>query len=309
VCGFGYVRIRHSGKNGVSGLVKFNAVKHRLKKGEFMATYLLKWNPLLFPWEDLEECIKEVEDYGYFECAWSCGNTKKILPGDRLFLIRLGKEPRGIVASGWAVSKVLKRSHWNYNERKRSRTALYVVARFDTLLDPEKKIFPLAWLKRGIYKKRCWDSQGSGISIPDDVARQLEKDWAKFLKRPIPFIDIVFAEEAETARTYNEGAKKQITVNIYERNAEARAKCIQHYGTNCSVCGFNFEDMYGDIGKGFIHVHHLKPLSKIGRNYKLDPITDLRPICPNCHAMIHQRDPAYSINQLKAILKKKSKRR
>jgi predicted HNH restriction endonuclease len=67
--------------------------------------------------------------------------------------------------------------------------------------------------------------------------------------------------------------------------------------------------MYGDIGKGFIHVHHLKPLSKIGRNYELDPITDLHPICPNCHAMIHQRDPAYTINQLKAIIKKKSKRR
>jgi len=111
--------------------------------------------------------------------------------------------------------------------------------------------------------------------------------------------------EAEVPQTYKEGAKKRIEVNVYERSPEARAICIQHYGLNCSVCGFNFEETYGEIGIGFIHVHHLKPLSEIGKDYKLNPITDLRPICPNCHAMIHQRSPAYTIDELRAILRKK----
>ena len=71
----------------------------------------------------------------------------------------------------------------------------------------------------------------------------------------------------------------------------ARKKCIEHYGAKCAVsnCGFDFEKLYGDIGKGFIHVHHLTQLSDIGQGYEVDPIKDLRPVCPNCHAMLHQK--------------------
>jgi 5-methylcytosine-specific restriction protein A len=245
-----------------------------------MATYLLTWNPARWQWEDLEESIKEIERHGYHEYSWSCGVTKKIRPGDRVFLIKLGVEPRGIVASGWAVSEVYRDRHWDRQARK-GKTALYIDVHFDTILDPDKEIFPRAWLDNGIYKKMHWEPQASGVTIPDEVAEQLERDWAKFLKRPVPFREVVFAEEAEVARTYNEGAKKQITVNAYERSPAARAICIQHYGLNCSVCGFNFEETYGEIGIGFIHVHHLKPLSEIGKDYKLNPITDLRPVCPN----------------------------
>jgi len=67
----------------------------------------------------------------------------------------------------------------------------------------------------------------------------------------------------------------------------ARQQCIEHYGSRCSVCDFDFEQVFGERGRGFIHVHHLKPLSEIQDEYEIDPIQDLRPICPNCHAMIH----------------------
>lgn len=247
-----------------------------------------------------------VEKRGYFEGRWSCGVTRKILPDDRVFLIKLGAEPRGIVASGWAVSKVYEDRHWDIQARAKGKTALYIDVHFDTILDPEKEIFPRAWLDNGIYAKMHWEPQASGVTIPDDIAEQLERDWAQFLKRPVP-LKVVFAEEAEVARTYSEGAKKQVAVNTYERSAAARAICIQHYGLDCSVCGLNFEEVYGEIGIGFIHVHHLKPLSQIGKDYKLNPITDLRPVCPNCHAMIHQRNPAYTIDELKAILRTRKK--
>jgi len=101
-----------------------------------------------------------------------------------------------------------------------------------------------------------------------------------------------------------EGALKQIIVNAYERNQIARKQCIDEYGYTCSVCGFDFEAVYGMIGTGYIHVHHLKPLSEIKEEYKVDPINDLRPVCPNCHSMIHKAN--YSIEQLRDIIRKQA---
>lgn len=100
---------------------------------------------------------------------------------------------------------------------------------------------------------------------------------------------------------YIEGATKTITVNGYERNREARQMCLKVHGCICSVCDFNFEQEFGEIGKGFIHVHHLKPLAEIGNEYELHPVEDLRPVCPNCHAMLHRKRPAYSIEELQQI--------
>jgi len=88
-----------------------------------------------------------------------------------------------------------------------------------------------------------------------------------------------------------EGTKKPVTVNIYERNPKARKLCLEKYGYVCSVCEFDFEKKYGDIGKNFIHVHHLKSLHEIGNAYEVNPIKDLRPVCPNCHAMLHRKNP------------------
>lgn len=105
---------------------------------------------------------------------------------------------------------------------------------------------------------------------------------------------------------FHEGAVKKVLVNNYERNPCARKKCLDHYGVDCVVCGFNFEKTWGAIGRGYIHVHHLKELSEIGERYLLDPINDLRPVCANCHAMLHKRRPAYSINELKEMLIEKS---
>ena len=111
------------------------------------------------------------------------------------------------------------------------------------------------------------------------------------------------AEEIQNPELYLEGVSKKIFINIYERNTKARLKCISHYGLKCSVCKFDFEKYYGEIGKNYIHVHHIKPLASIGKKYKLDPIKDLRPICPNCHAMIHRTNETLTISQLKSYLK------
>ncbi len=111
-------------------------------------------------------------------------------------------------------------------------------------------------------------------------------------------------DELDEMEEFYEGAVKSIKVNAFERDQKARNICIEHYGAKCEVCGMTFESRYGEVGKGFIHVHHLKPLSEIGAEYKVDPINDLRPVCPNCHAMLHMRKPPYSIDEVKDMIKK-----
>jgi hypothetical protein len=95
-----------------------------------------------------------------------------------------------------------------------------------------------------------------------------------------------------------EGAQQQVYVNRYERSPKARRACIKYYGHRCMVCETDFEQAYGPIGRGYIHVHHTVPLSDIGARYKVGPVRDLRPVCPNCHAMLHREEPALSIREL-----------
>jgi len=113
----------------------------------------------------------------------------------------------------------------------------------------------------------------------------------------------VFGEETIDSSKLEEGNVRQILVNVHERSLYARDSCIKHHGAACKVCGFNFEDIYGEIGKDFIHVHHLRPLKGIDARYQVDPEKDLVPLCANCHAMAHRRNPSYSVDELKQILK------
>ncbi len=110
-------------------------------------------------------------------------------------------------------------------------------------------------------------------------------------------------EEIKKTDDLFEGAVRTISVNAYERNLIARRQCIEHYGTNCCICGFNFGKVYGEVAFGYIHVHHLRQLSDIGNEYVVDPIVDLRPVCPNCHAVLHCRIPAYSIQEIQKFLR------
>lgn len=84
-----------------------------------MATYLLTWNPKRWQWNNLQESITLLERQGYYEDTWSCGRNTKIVKGDRLFLIRLGTEPKGICGSGWVTSKnFFEYRHWDKQKRQ-----------------------------------------------------------------------------------------------------------------------------------------------------------------------------------------------
>ncbi|MGN2392265.1 HNH endonuclease [Pelomicrobium sp. G1] len=119
---------------------------------------------------------------------------------------------------------------------------------------------------------------------------------------PSPNFAVVSQNNIAVGAELMEGALRRVMSSEYERNPAARRACIEHYGTACFVCGFSFEATFGELGRGFIHVHHLTPVSSVGANHAVDPINDLRPVCPNCHAMLHREDPPLTIEALRTYL-------
>lgn len=100
-----------------------------------------------------------------------------------------------------------------------------------------------------------------------------------------------------------EGGVVQIVGNRYERSSVNRAACIEIQGDICKVCGFNFGTVYGEIGKGFIEVHHIEPVSGLQQGTVVNPASDLVPLCANCHSMIHRKSPPYTVEELKTMIR------
>ena len=138
-------------------------------------------------------------------------------------------------------------------------------------------------------------------SFAIDIDRQLNQKIATG-KGGIHVLLGLYPDEANTSDLV-EGGKKRVTVNAYERNPAARRQCLAAHGYKCRVCKILFEEFYGDLGQGFIHVHHLLPVSKKRRASTVDPVRDLCPVCPNCHAMLHREEPPLTPDELAKRLK------
>ena len=264
-----------------------------------MATFVLTWNPDRWPLRGDEEATEELERTiaataggRRVEDTWSVGARKGgIRRGDRAFLLRQHHE-RGIVASGRFASEVFEDEHWDGS----ARMTTYADVEWDAFVAPEDRL-PVEVLKQRVGSVH-WDRiQGSGIVLLPPADAQLEEAWTDHHGR-----GFTSPEELAPNGTYPEGAVTRVEVNRYERDHAARRACIARWGTTCAACGFDFERTYGPIGRGFIHVHHLKELSSVGDGYRVDPLTDLRPVCPNCHAMLHRENPVLTIAQLKERL-------
>ncbi|MCE5280356.1 MAG: hypothetical protein ABFD92_07940 [Planctomycetaceae bacterium] len=145
--------------------------------------------------------------------------------------------------------------------------------------------------------------KGALVITPEDPLRETQTvfPWAA------TFFGITLAllplEPAESAVPVGEaeGAVTLAKVRRYERSRINRAACIEINGVRCCVCGFHFGEQYGRVGDGFIHVHHLEPLSMMQESYVIDPAIHLVPICPNCHSMAHRKTPPYTPAELKEM--------
>jgi 5-methylcytosine-specific restriction protein A len=258
--------------------------------------YLYTWNPLHWSWVDLSDAIYRINNGKPYPIRWSCGNTKKIQIGDVFFLMRLGEDPKGIIACGYVGSAPQALPHWDAEKQAAGLTALRTDMQFRILA--EKPMLSLALLEREFPNVR-WTPQASAMSLPHDVAQSL-------MGRLQELQQFDFSEPVAEVLCL-EGAPKEITLTTYDRSPLARQLCITQHGHKCSVCGFSFKDVYGDWGATYIEVHHLKPISEFAHEHLIDPVNDLRPVCANCHRMLHRDRPVLSIEELQKKIKSVSR--
>ena len=260
-----------------------------------MSSYLFAWNPNRWAWNDLDAQIEQVGIAGNADDRWSSGNTKQLPTGSRFFLIRLGVEPKGIIGSGITITTPSNGPHWDAAKASSGEEALYCDISFDFL--SSDVIVTWEELQKPPFSSFHWGIQSSGIALPEQIADALELLWQSRAGTSIGITP-------SSTGTLPEGAKRTITVSAYERNPLARAACIAHHGHSCKVCGVDLGAKFGSIASGFIHVHHIVPISSIGRSYHIDPIRDLVPVCPTCHAILHRRRPPLSIEEASALLQR-----
>jgi 5-methylcytosine-specific restriction protein A len=255
-----------------------------------MSAYLYTWNPRLWKWVDQPEAICRISDGEDYDIAWSCGNTKKIVSGDIFFLMKLGEQPKGIIGCGYISSPTYSLPHWDEEKARRGLSTLRTDLMFKVLC--EKPIFSIDQLQAR-YPTYNWSPQAGGVSIPDPIADEI---FSEIQQSSIFGFPILTNDEM---RLYVEGKSKAITSMTYDRSPHARQACIEHYGYACCICGFSFEKVYGAVGENYIEVHHLKPIADTDEEYLIDPIKDLRPVCANCHRMLHRQRPPIAIEDLR----------
>ncbi|CAM3165284.1 5-methylcytosine-specific restriction protein A [Williamsia muralis] len=263
-----------------------------------MDSILLTWNPGKWNgWSpDYDTYAAQVRDNGPQEVDWSIGNrTTGIGQGVEAWLfLQGGIDPtrRGILGHA-----TVKSAPWRGTDPKdSSRTTNRIDITWDLLL-PESDLIDVVTLESAAPRTAWRGIRNSGARInPADIPaiRQL---WTAAIPST-PFDD-------EAPGTYPEGSTRTVLVNKYERSRAAREACIAKHGSKCKACGLDFQQMYGDIGDGYIQVHHTVPVSQIGSNYQVDPVKDLVPLCANCHVMAHRRRPdPYTVGELRRRLRR-----
>lgn len=271
---------------------------------------LLTWNPDKWSPEEPRDLQFKQMIEGTIESTpiiqrWSIGSRRFLDVGTRAFLVRQRHE-RGIVASGVVVRGIYDGPHWDGS----GRTVSYVDVRWDNMVTIPNRL-TIEELKSEIPLVP-WDHlQGSGVipearhfadKEPHDASR-IQVLWDRHLQNLGLEVPAISEEITPDSGEHWEGSVSTVMVNKYERSSSARKKCLEHWGYGCAVCGRTMEEMYGPEGAGRIHVHHLTPISEIGKEYQVDPINDLLPVCPNCHAAIHFGMKHRTIEEVKAMIR------
>ena len=134
---------------------------------------------------------------------------------------------------------------------------------------------------------------------------QIICQWtARFLAAVVailPTEEVVENTESEVFG-YPEGTVISVKANRYERDKRNRAAAIAIHGTACKGCGLDMGMRYGSVASGYVEIHHVTPVSKLGAGYVIDPARDLVPLCPNCHAVVHRRNPPLTVSELQVLL-------
>jgi 5-methylcytosine-specific restriction protein A len=280
---------------------------------EVPKTFLLTWNPLNeVPMAEFEEARRQLASGEPCSWHWTCRSNRKVRAGDHFLMLRKGDKPRGIVGSGW-----IRTNAW-YDAQDVS----YVDILWRRLVDPNR---PLDTATIQGADQVHWSPQGSGIELPEDAFEAVWQAWDAYsandraaerpptvrpaeARLPLTPAAQTETESAEDAASSVEGRLIEGWSTHRERDPVNRARCLAAHGYRCAVCAMSFAEEYGEIGEGFIHIHHENPLaaSDDAAGAVHDPETTMKPVCPNCHAMLHRgqdatRGEVRSIAELKAL--------
>ena len=266
-----------------------------------MSAIILVWNPDEWNNWTYPAVLEDVADTGWFLASWEVGNGDAA-SGTEAWLVLQGRHGRGLIGHGVIVSERpaprfpapdlqtlsgeapdLQTSGAQTSaagDAAPAASPLYVRVAFDSLLAAGDQV-PFEILTDAVPGIDWEALQGSGLAVEPSAEPLLHGLWSEYGRQPV-------ADPTQTVPgTVPAAAVSRVEVNRYEHSPDAQRVCIAHHGTSCAVCGFSFEVAYGELGKDFIPVHHLVPASQLRGNYELDPVTDLVPLCANCHAMAH----------------------
>jgi hypothetical protein len=251
-----------------------------------LATYLLTWNPDV---KDLPD-QPSASDIG----GWACHATG-VKKGDRVFLMRQGREPRGVCASGVATGRTFIGKHFNPDRAREDKRYVpvrwhHVPRRYPRLLIPRSELL------LGALGSMRWDIPVSGVVVPEPVARLLEARWRRIERdgSPLP-------GEATEASVL-EGLRKEMVYLGRTRNRSLRNRALNASGGVCSVCDTDFSAVLDGRGERVLQVHHRRQLA-LSHQPRLTTLADLAVVCANCHALLHlDVKRALSIARLRRML-------
>ncbi|MEO8531093.1 MAG: HNH endonuclease, partial [Deltaproteobacteria bacterium] len=166
---------------------------------------------------------------------------------------------------------------------------------------PDQSEFEPIWSH---YLDLCRKSGNKG---PSGAAKKPQRERT-FFGLPLNDFPPVSPAELDQLPPRYEGAERQVTRNIRERDPEARADAEAYYRDKhdnrllCEGCKIEFGKIYGQRGEGFMHFHHKKPLAESDGRRQVSGRDDLVPLCPNCHAMVHRGEKLLTVEQLIALI-------
>jgi len=213
---------------------------------------------------------------------WTCPKRAEI--GDPVFLLILGE---GVLASGTvnSIPKPVPKS-WGFPGRYCAE-----ISNIEKLAAPVS----LASLVRRFptWGYPTYPRSYATVQSPlaEEIVEFIALNESSIVDEPLPSLML------------SEGTPRAVNVIQYERNRRARERCLARWGFRCVACGIAFGEVYGPDFTNYIHVHHLEPVASRKKAYRLNPEMDLRPICPNCHAVAHLCDPPFSVAQIKRFIR------
>lgn len=238
----------------------------------------------------LESFIYELESDGYLD-GWTC--TKKFKEGD-IVLFYFGIPLQSIVAVAIVESVWDDEGEFHWTNKNRVTRATYrpawLLKNYVSLADAVKKAGFEQWYKGRPYQ--------TSRQLPEEIASALIKEIISqnlYMKEKLrdyminvpPIRSKIEKSEKQIAIQFEEGAIREITQELQYRNPNLKKKAVQIRGAKCEACGFDYEECYGDIGAGYIEIHHLLPLSQSEKKTISLSIEDVVLVCANCHRMLH----------------------